>query len=121
MSRKPLAALILIGLAAALAGRLAAQPEIVTITDADTFGPLGRPAVRFPHHAHTGLEGVSCESCHHRFVEGPPAIKCAACHVGKKAIRDAYHRLCIDCHDAAKRRGGVTGPRVCGDCHAWGK
>lgn len=128
MRRKTLATVVLIGLAAMPPVRLSAQPEIITITGASAFGPLTRPPVAFPHRVHTRLEGVSCASCHHRYEEGPPAIPprgarfgCAACHAGKKTIRDAYHRLCIECHDAAKRRGGVTGPRICGDCHAWGK
>ncbi len=121
MRRKTLATVVLVGLAAMLPARLSAQPEIITITGASTFGPLTRPPVAFPHRVHTRLEGVNCASCHHRYGEGVPAVSCAAGHAGKKAMRDAYHRLCIECHDAAKRRGGVTGPRICGGCHAWGK
>ena len=101
MKRKTLAAIVLTGIAALLS----AQPEIITITGARAFGPLSRPPVAFPYRAHTLIEGVSC----------------AACHAGKKAIRDSYHRLCIGCHGQAKSRGGATGPRVCGDCHAWRK
>lgn len=121
MKRKTLAAIVLTGIAALLPARLSAQPEIITITGARAFGTLTRPPVAFPHRAHTLMEGVSCATCHHRYGEGVPALSCAACHAGKRAIRDAYHRLCIGCHDQAKSRGGVTGPRICGDCHAWRK
>jgi hypothetical protein len=120
-------------LAAAAPVRAPAQPEIITITDPGVFTRASRPAVRFTHADHMGIEGVSCLTCHHVFVkgknvldpndikEGDPRLACAACHGTPAALQRSFHLLCISCHNAAKRKGQVTGPRECGECHAGGR
>jgi hypothetical protein len=99
-----------------------------------------RGLVLFDHKKHEGLTnpnpnavikaapGASCAGCHHTISAstGTPQLwKCASCHrgpgdpknpTGKDSsniwAKTAFHRLCIDCHDATKK-----GPVKCGDCH----
>ena len=117
---------------AAAPGLLPAQPAIVTIDNAKVFGSLGRAAVRFTHAEHMSIDGVSCLTCHHVMVkgknvldpkdlkEGNLSLRCASCHTKPADLERVFHLRCISCHDAAKRQGKVTGPRACGECHAWG-
>ena len=125
-------------LIAAAPAILTAQAEIMTISNPKVFKTPTRPPVSFTHMSHMTKEGLDCLSCHHRYEkgsaqrgknvldmsalsEGNPAVACASCHAGKADLMKAFHRLCIGCHDATRRQGGVTGPRVCGECHVWGK
>jgi hypothetical protein len=128
MSARPWGALCAVLLLAA-AVPAPGQPKIITITNPGVFASPSRPAVRFTHAAHASIEGVSCLTCHHVFVkgknvldpkdirEGDPRLACAACHAAPAALERSFHLQCISCHDAAKRRGQVTGPRECGECH----
>ena len=89
--------------------------------------------MRFTHKDHMAIEGVSCLTCHHVFVQGKnvldpkdikagdPALSCASCHTTGRDLEKSFHLLCITCHDAAKRQGKVTGPRECGVCHGGGR
>lgn len=117
MRRKIMALAAALALSAAACGALGAQPRIVTITSARAFGPLSRPAVVFPHELHVSLDDMRCASCHHHTGGAASSIRCAGCHVGRLEIRNAFHRLCIGCHDGAQTRGEPTGPRTCGGCH----
>jgi hypothetical protein len=126
-------ALMLALLMAAAQAAGADPPSAWKIQNPGVFRPAARAAVRFTHAAHQGLDGVSCTTCHHVFkngrnildpstlAEGDPSLRCASCHATARELRGAYHGLCIGCHDARKRDGGVTGPRTCGECHAWSR
>ena len=117
---------------AAAPGLLPAEPAIITIENTKVFGSLGRAPVRFTHKGHMSIDGVSCLTCHHVIVkgrnvldpktleQGAPSLRCAACHKKPADLEKVFHLQCISCHDAAKRQGKVTGPRACGECHAWG-
>ena len=120
-----------------------AQPKIITISETGIFSSPSRPAVRFTHADHASIaastpagrriQGVSCLTCHHVFVngknvldpkdikDGDSRLRCAACHTTPAALERSFHLQCISCHDAAKRTGQVTGPRECGECHAGGR
>jgi hypothetical protein len=124
----PLGVILLVALLAPLAA--SAQDAEWKIAAPKVFGTLIRPAVRFTHAAHQTLPGVSCLTCHHVFVKGKnvldpatlkagdPSLQCAACHARPLDLEARYHQLCVGCHDTARGTFGVTGPRVCGECHA---
>jgi hypothetical protein len=106
---------------------------VIIISHADVFGTLSRADVRFPHQEHWTIEGLTCLSCHHAYkdgknvldlgslAEGAPASQCASCHTTPRTFLESFHLLCIGCHDTEKRQGKPTGPRECGECHAWVK
>jgi len=129
--RLTFAALLVLALSPAV---ISAQPETIVLGIAQGVGGAGRPAVLFTHQSHMTKDGLDCLSCHHRYeskggtkenlldlgslVEGASGIACSSCHRGPAALRQAYHRLCIGCHDASARRsGGAAAPRTCGECH----
>ena len=120
MRRRITALAAALAILAAGSGLLHAQPEFITITSARAFGTLSRPPVQFPHQLHVSLDGMRCASCHHHSGAGKSSIRCAGCHVGRLEIRNAFHRSCVGCHDAAQSRGVPTGPRTCGQCHPLG-
>ena len=120
MRRRITAIAATLAILAAGSGLLHAQPEFITITSARAFGTRSRPPVQFPHQLHVSLDGMRCASCHHHSGAGKSSIRCAGCHVGRLEIRNAFHRSCVGCHDAAQSRGGPTGPRTCGQCHPLG-
>jgi hypothetical protein len=93
-------------------------PDVMTLSKPKVFGSLNRAPVRFTHKDHMSLEGVSCLTCHHK---GDTSTECATCHVTPGSLQQAFHGQCITCHDTEKRRGRVTGPRTCGECHAWSR
>ncbi len=118
-------------LAPALAG---AQADTMKLDDSRVFRAGTRPPVAFTHSNHMGLEGSSCTDCHHRYEKGRPrenvldlgeleegnsAIRCAACHRTPAALQKVFHQQCIGCHERLSRQGKPTGPRLCGECHAW--
>jgi hypothetical protein len=121
-----------LALIAAPPGLLPAEPAIISIDNAEVFGSLSRPAVPFTHTGHMSIDGVSCLTCHHvivkgknvldpkTFEQGDPSLRCAACHGKPADLERVFHLQCITCHNEAKRQGKVTGPRACGECHAWG-
>jgi hypothetical protein len=92
------------------------SPDDFLLSHQKEFGSLSRAAVVFPHTAHMSFEGVSCGTCHHP-ADAP--AQCATCHGTPLALRQAFHALCITCHENQKKKGRVTGPRTCGECHAW--
>jgi hypothetical protein len=138
---------LVLGAAAALLLAFAAPvfadpPDVIVLKKPQVFGSLSRSPVRFTHGDHTALDGVSCLTCHHdfqkgkkmplgtvaanvldpgRLIPGDPSTQCATCHVGARDLQKRFHQLCITCHDAEKKKGRVTGPRTCGECHAWQK
>ena len=77
---------------------------------------MGKSMVVFPHAKHQAL-GKECTVCHHNGMEKP---KCTECHgVDAKApsAKQAFHKLCIDCHTSMAK-----GPQKkdCKVCHTKG-
>jgi hypothetical protein len=103
----------------------------MNLDDSAVFRHGTRAPVEFTHVAHMALG--DCTECHHRYEgrppqnvldlgelsEGNPAIRCASCHRTPAALQKAFHQQCIDCHDRLSREAKPTGPRLCGECHAW--
>lgn len=108
-------------------------PDVIVLSKPGVFGSPSRAPVRFTHLDHMSLENVDCLTCHHEYTDGKnvldpgrltpgdPSAQCSACHARPRALEAAFHTLCMTCHDAEKRKGRVTGPRTCGECHAWRK
>lgn len=95
----------------------AAEPDTVTISH---IKKMLAPVV-FNHKKHAGKDalGINCGTCHHKKEEGKAEQGCQVCHTEKKegkklALKDAYHKTCIDCH---KAKAG-NAPTKCNQCHA---
>jgi len=107
---------------------LLAQLETILIDNA-VFKSGSRLPVKFSHGSHMIIEGVSCTGCHHRFENGKNVLKeeeldgenksiyCSNCHREKSELKNAYHRLCITCHQTTKKENKTAGPKLCGECH----
>ncbi|MFW6415254.1 MAG: cytochrome c3 family protein [Thermodesulfobacteriota bacterium] len=94
----------------------------------EVFTSPQRPAALFTHKPHIesdAIKGNTCCSCHHMFQKNKMLCsriigqECSDCHLkdieggeGKRSLRNAYHNLCIDCHQEAGE-----GPLACGECH----
>ena len=89
-----------------------------------------RDPVAFPHEMH--MENFDCEDCHHEYDDqknngldlselysGNPDIKCSSCHDSDNKIQtwQAFHRLCIGCHNQTAKMNQPTGPTMCNECH----
>ena len=94
----------------------AAEPTKVTIEHIKKlFGP-----VVFDHKKHAAKDGlkIDCITCHHEMKEGKAVKGCQTCH-GEAAkgkvvsLKDAYHKVCMDCHKVKKGKAPVK----CADCH----
>ena len=121
--RKAAIAVVALFLAAAFVLPALGQEDIVSLAD-PAFGTLRRPASQFNHAKHTDDFGIGCEYCHHQGMENgefipsddPGADKCADCHAvnpeSGTSLRNAYHKLCENCHEREKK-----GPIMCGECH----
>jgi len=90
-----------------------------------------KPAIKFPHKAHTGFEpvGGKCDKCHHMAGDDAASIKgCMAegCHDGKAegvpGPKDAFHKTCKDgCHKDVIKAGKsdkLKKVNTCSGCHA---
>ncbi|GBC59714.1 hypothetical protein DENIS_0655 [Desulfonema ishimotonii] len=90
----------------------------------------GRYAAFFPHDKH--MEVVDdCKACHHRYdenggnvveedeLDGGDAMRCRTCHTEDASVnaREAFHRMCIQCHRTVEKSENPSGPRTCGGCH----
>jgi len=103
--------------------------KIGSVVSAIEPGPSGRVPACFPHDRH--MEAVeSCNACHHRYengenvmdeaeLDGGDAMRCNTCHTDTASLdsRQAFHRMCIQCHRNLDKQGMETGPRTCGTCH----
>jgi predicted CXXCH cytochrome family protein len=98
-----------------------AQPDKITIND--KFPNQIKGPVTFDHKAHTSA--TACTTCHHTWKKEasktPP--KCTDCHkageAGPKGLKNAFHKLCMDCHKKLQQEGKKAGPTFkCSDCHA---
>jgi len=107
-------------------------PAIIELRLPESIGdkhvPLRRPAVEFNHELHTtslGPEG--CESCHEVDPKRPAkgGVKPLQYEVlanldpaDRDGGMDAYHDLCMGCHEDRLAAGKTTGALTCGECHA---
>lgn len=107
-----------------------------------------RPPVNFPHAVHFTY---NCHQCHHKWDNTKPIAGCTAsgCHdlaeparnengtpvrdklVAARYYKNAYHGLCIGCHQEIKRKAKAiensnlpvgqkvpsAGPTGCSECH----
>jgi len=67
-------------------------------------------AVAFPHAAHQTTV-PECTTCHHKGVEAGTCSSCHGVDAAAPKAKDAFHKLCKDCH---KAQGG---PSKCKECH----
>jgi hypothetical protein len=108
-------------------------PDVIILAKPKVFGSLSRAPVRFTHGHHMGPGGADCLTCHHVYKNGKnvldpatltpdnAAVQCETCHVKPVSLQRAFHDQCITCHDTEKKQGRATGPRACGECHAWSR
>jgi hypothetical protein len=89
------------------------SPETLTLDRlVETYQPL-----EFSHGMHS-LIAEDCATCHHNSPAGqtPSCSKCHKVSTAKgttvPALKDAYHRKCIGCHQEAD-----MGPTGCMECH----
>lgn len=76
--------------------------------------------VKLPHKTHAETLKITCVTCHHTTKEGQAVEKCSKCHgVDPKALaaKDAFHKLCQDCHKQKNEKEGKKAPAKCMECH----
>jgi len=107
---------------------LYAQMESINI-NSPVFKSKSRSSVKFNHANHMAIDGVSCTNCHHRFENRKnvldlselssenKTIYCSHCHKDANNLKNAYHRLCVRCHQSMVKIKKPAGPRLCGECH----
>jgi LSD1 subclass zinc finger protein len=102
---------------------LAEPPDVILLSKPDAFGSPSRAPVRFTHGHHASPRGADCLTCHHHasLTQGSTPIRCETCHATPASLEQAFHGQCITCHDAETKSGRATGPRACGECHAWSR
>lgn len=79
--------------------------------------------VTFPHKAHSETLKITCVTCHHTTKEGQEAEKCSKCHGADPkapAVKDAFHKVCQDCHKTKNEKEGKKAPTKCTQCHIKG-
>jgi cytochrome c553 len=89
---------------------LAAISAMADNVPAEVKLPAKMGEVTFNHTAHQERT-ADCTTCHHKGVE---AGACRSCHgVDENApkAKDAFHKVCKDCHKAN------NGPTSCKGCH----
>ena len=107
------------------------MPENIVL-DQEMCGKNRRSPVEFSHLSHAEDYGLSCDECHHDYVDGENIWKeedwinkCIECHDpcesdGEvKKLKIAFHKNCIGCHRKIKSEWGSTDApfRACKDCH----
>jgi len=123
MDRMLIAALVLWAAVLALVrfGPIEAPPKEIK--------EIARGPAYFTHDKH--MEVVEdCKTCHHRYengqnvldeseLDGSDAMRCRTCHTDKSSVdaRQAFHRMCIQCHRVLEKEEKASGPRTCGTCH----
>ena len=95
-------------------------PATIRLTLPAEMGSCERPAVEFDHQAHVkALEQEGCGACHYIDAEKRllPRMKFKEEPADATDWMEAYHGLCITCHDDRLAKKQATGPGDCGDCH----
>ena len=131
MSRRILAILGALSLAAALPARISAQQQSPEAAGPDTvrYTP-SRGTVTFTHARHA--QSADCSACHHESRAERPFTKprqaCGDCHLQEPAppmttsLKSAIHNtaertgVCYDCHKK-QVAAGKDAPTACNDCH----
>ncbi len=91
--------------------------------DAEVFGELERPPVRFDHDRHTAELGAEdCGLCHREDGKNPAidfefTFPKNADQTDRGALTDAFHDACIGCHKQRIKERKDAGPVTCGECH----
>ncbi len=92
----------------------------ISIAHTEIFGKLERPQVIFDHKKHEeASKQEGCTACHpvndknKVLFDFPKKIK----GKGKKAVMNAFHDQCIECHKKSAQENKKTGPVTCNDCH----
>jgi len=108
-----------------------AIPENILLGQ-EMCGKNRKGPVEFSHLNHIEDYGLSCEECHHDYMdsknvwkEGDWVNKCTECHDACKSdgnvkkLKVAFHKNCIDCHRKIKAEWGSTDApfRDCRGCH----
>ncbi len=95
----------------------------------EELGTPERPIVEFDHASHASALGQnSCLECHEPVKLSPrlrtkapegvsPRIKGMDDPEDLDDAMEAYHELCIGCHDRRGIEGEPSGPAACGECH----
>ncbi len=93
-------------------------PEVMTLkVEGGKLAP-----VPFPHALHAEKHKIQCSKCHHKEPDPTQPELCIKCHPVKDAkegvplFKDAYHKLCIDCHKEVVAKGNKA-PTKCTECH----
>ena len=95
-------------------------PAIIQMPLPAELSHAERPLVEFDHQKHVaGLAQEGCAACHPSRADGQLSfrLKLSAHFSDDDEWMEAYHDLCIGCHDNRRRAGKPTGPDDCGDCH----
>jgi predicted CXXCH cytochrome family protein len=93
-------------------------PETITLK---MEGAKLAPVV-FPHITHVEKAKIECVKCHHKEKDPAQPEPCAKCHPPKEAkegavaLKDAFHKQCIDCHKDMVAKGNKA-PTKCTECH----
>lgn len=92
----------------------------ISIAHTEIFGKLERPQVIFDHKKHEeAMKNEGCTACHpvnekKKLIFGfPKKVK----GKGEKAVMNAFHDECIECHKQKSREDKKSGPVVCAVCH----
>jgi hypothetical protein len=103
------------------ASEKSARSDLITMNGLESFGPLERPAVQFPHDLHTAAlagQDRDCSTCHPTREDGRPSrLFMRLADTTRTEIEALYHTHCIDCHSANRDQGKSSGPVACGQCH----
>ncbi len=99
----------------------AARPDLITMDDLASFGPLERPAVQFPHDLHTKAlaeQNKDCNACHPAREDGRPSrLFMRLADTTRDELEALYHLHCLECHTNDQDGGETSGPVACGECH----
>ncbi|MCS7280492.1 MAG: cytochrome c family protein [Desulfobacterota bacterium] len=93
-------------------------PEVITLK---MEGGRLAPVV-FNHPLHTDKHKIACDKCHHKDQDPQQPDLCIKCHPAKDGkpgvtlLKDAYHKMCIDCHKEVVAKG-IKAPTKCTECH----
>ena len=98
------------------------RPDLITMNNLASFGPLERPPVQFPHDLHTAAlagQDQDCNACHPAREDGRPArLFMRLEDMARAELEELYHTECLDCHSKNRAEGKASGPVTCGQCHA---